>query len=416
MNIVKKLQQELETAVQEEATVNASYRKHLIRCARADCLQLTKMMHERLPRELRDLVYQYLLVDERPILAGPYYHFRKYDPHTRQNSLHVGLPRSFDAHDIPRNAIDGFDTDEEEVGLDSDAVILPDGRVKHDHSHKPPSDMVLPNSHVLNPSYVGESFAAEAHEVYYTNNTFSICNVERAIFEFIFTEPLRKFFNRKDDERFTPRAALVRNLQIRIKMENFESTMPFSVQQDYATEEEKYAYERNFLRYHTIYLKYLGNLTGWSRRRELNIEFILMTDLPPNPLPKERIFVNMLQAIRDTVYTNMYIRKGMTIRVTHYDEAIGPFPRDLTGLFSLTKEQWEREQAVHHGKSRWVADFYLAPEPIDVATLGGGFSEREMLPLLRERWGIDSAFDTKCKYPITEGRYWPKGNSRPGWV
>jgi hypothetical protein len=44
----------------------------------------------------------------------------------------------------------------------------------------------------------------------------------------------------------------------------------------------------------------------------------------------------------------------------------------------------------------------------------GAFHESELSELLLERWGIKEVFeDTKPRWPIQEGRYWPVGNA--GW-
>ncbi|KAF1850528.1 uncharacterized protein K460DRAFT_412221 [Cucurbitaria berberidis CBS 394.84] len=444
---IESLQHELEKATQEESAVNATYRKHLIRCARADCLQFTKLMRGKLPTELQDLVYQYLLIEERPIPVGPYYHFRKYDGLLNPRPTGILGNIRFDdfvdptpntgitsrdtrdntgralAHDESEMFVD-IESDDEIIDFGTNSVILPDGRVKYDHSQKPPSDLIMPNSHVLNPRYVGQAIMAEAQKVYYKNNTFSVCNMEGAIHNFLQLHPGYNFKTwRNGDppqlpralrlEPFSVPAQWVRSLQVRVKLEHFESNMPLNT-----TEEEQYTYERHFLRHVYTSLSALEELVHTSLQTELSIEFIMMTELPTldNDLysSEDRRFVNFLQAIRNTVYMTMFDREGTTVKITHHDEMMWPFPRDLTGLFALSKEQWELEKSVY--PLRGVADFYLAPASLDLGTLSGGFSEREMESLLRERWGIDSVLDTKCKYPITEGKYWPKGNGSSDWV
>lgn len=317
---------------------STSYCEKLIRCARADCLQLTEMMRRKLPAELRDLVYHYLLVEERPIPVGPYYHFRKYN-----GGITGRVKKPFWESDECDN-----ESDDEELSFEDDYVVLPDGRLKHDHSHTPPSDMVLPNSHVLNPRYVGEAFWSEAQEVYYANNTFCICNLENAIETFLYqpkqyssieSESPHLLDSSEDPRRkslFVP-AESVRNLQIRIKFEDFASMIPFD-----ATTLEKCVYEQYVLRH--VSLHALESLMQRSHQGELNIEFVIMTELSrfaSNQSYGPR-FVNFLEAIRRTVYITMYDREGTTVKVTHHDEINWPFPRDLTGLFALTKAQWEQ--------------------------------------------------------------------------
>ncbi|KAF1937370.1 hypothetical protein EJ02DRAFT_458804 [Clathrospora elynae] len=478
---VEELKRQLQQAQNEEANINASYRKYLIYRARADCLQLATMMHEKLPAELRKLVYEYLCVEpDQPILVGPYYHTRKYDlpfrnppmdtqpsygrriryhhvTHRRSDpksyaghvagdtaddvdmgeasetedidtgSTRFGDPQSIDdsdfsvRHDLAESIKRlNVRDDVEDINLDDGAIVLPDGRVKEDHSHRPPSDMVVPSTHFLNPRYVGSAVSLEIQKMYYTRNTFSVCNVEHSIHNFLFRHSgysMKQWRSGRaplipQDLRLTPLlfpCEHVRNLQVRVKFEQFHSNMPAN-----ATSVEAYAYEQNFLRFTRSNLEKLGDLQSRSKRG-LNIEFIVMTELPildedENVLNIHCNFVNFLQAIRNIVYTLMHDRSDTTVKITHHDDGFSTFPRDITGLFALTKEQWEYEKEIHGARRRrWVSEFYLAPARTSPLTCG--FDGLELDDLLRERWGIDSINEAKAMHPIKEGRYWPKGNA-----
>jgi hypothetical protein len=410
------LKRELDQATKDEAASRWEVEKYIVFYARSDCRQLVGMMQKKLPTELREFVYGYLCVEpDRPIPVGPYYHFRKYDQpfrnfpseyhpspwggfgpritwasleESRRRRNHnsyagrvaaaqmVGDTETGKASDIrPDEATDSQDTDGKDattrseiierfaqfrvgrndidnVSLDEDVIMLPDGRVKEEHDHKPPSDMVLPSSHFLNPRYVGPVISHEMQKMYYTQNTFSVCTVDQGIRNFLGRHSgysMQKWRDNQvpqipDDLKLEPKffpSEHVRNLQIRVKLEEFHSNLP-----EGATDEELYAYEQHFLRFTRKNLQGLNQLTKRQSKLGLNIEFVLMTALP-NIDPDEHgfythwNFINFLQTIRNSVYRMMYDRVNATVKITHYDEGFSRFPRDITGLFALTKEQWE---------------------------------------------------------------------------
>jgi hypothetical protein len=92
-------------------------------------------------------------------------------------------------------------------------------------------------------------------------------------------------------------------------------------------------------------------------------------------------------------------------------------PLVISLWFSLTFQQ-EKEANKNIHRSTWDADFYLAPLELDgpAQIAHGGIPEDETAHLLRERWGIaDALKDTRPKWPIKEGKYWPVGKGTPGW-
>jgi hypothetical protein len=243
-------------------------------------------------------------------------------------------------------------SDIEDTNISDDALILPNGQVKQDHSKKPASEIVLPSSHFLNPRYVGPAIAYDIQKVYYSRNTFSICTVEDAIRRFLVFDtslsmekwrggrppnvardlnlplPIRTFEH-------------VRKLQIRVKFEQFHSNMP-----QRASPDEKGAYERHFLRFVGWNLSGLEVLLDRDSKLGLDIEFIIMTTL--RDVTDDEVgwdaqcnWINFLQSVRNTVYLMKYDCPNTTVKVTHHDDGISPFPRNLTGLFALTKEQWK---------------------------------------------------------------------------
>lgn len=318
-------------------------------------------MHQKLPIELRELVYEFLCVEpDRPIPVGPYYHFRKYDRpfHDPQCRPQRRIQRSEDdtriASDHTESVMEMYcSTPADRVKLDheDDDTILPDGRVKEVHTHKPPSDMALPYSHFLDPRYVGPKIAFEIQKMYYTQNTFSVCSVEQGISYFLGCDSGYNMVGCWEDG--TPKDVPkdlqlqppvypgdhVRNLQIRVKLEQFHSDMP----KDHIIH-ERYAYEQRFLRFTQINLRGLEGFLQRRHKHGIDIEFVILTEFPDfqgEGWDAQCNYINFLQCMRNLVYMMMHDCDDVSVKIIHHDENISAFPRNITGVFGLTKEQWE---------------------------------------------------------------------------
>lgn len=326
------------------------------------CLELTKLMSRKLPVELRETIYQYLCNEDQPIPVGPYYHFRTYrfSPLTRTTRnleyLRMDLPRSVDTGllaemrkaDVP-NAEQNF-------------ITLPDGRIKYDHSVKRPSNIRMPYDYIFDPRYVGVEIASEAKRFYYSNNTFSLCSLEDGIERFL---ELGKCTRLTDDgkipENQTTKLTMVKpiyfvhDLQVRIKYEHYNTFLGYAL--EHPTDEEEYAFERNFLRAMSASLDVLFRLPLSSRT--LNLEFVVMTAFDTKGGDERRRFVNLLQALRNTIYRLMHDRENTSIKVIHHDPAVSPFPRNLTRLWSLTREQWELVRT-YSGELKFTGEHIIA--------------------------------------------------------
>ncbi|EMD62496.1 hypothetical protein COCSADRAFT_27986 [Bipolaris sorokiniana ND90Pr] len=395
---VARKKRELAEAEEEAKGLKTDYLKAIIYYARADCLQLANMMYEKLPVEVREMVYEYLCVDaDRPIPVGPYYHFRVYNkpyvyppeaetdcdsepdmleklsvpgsasgapgdsaPIARKPPVNWGDELQVDPELIKRISRLYVDEDQEEATLGSNYTILPDGRVKEKHTHKPPSDMVLPSSHFLDYRYVGPLVSYETQKMYYTRNTFSVCSVENALFNFLARNTC--YDSRKKRERdlgpihsttlgdVPPFFAAdhIRRLQIRVKFEHFLKDLPG--RQCFF---DRYAYEQRFLRMTWGYLEGLTHYLERRPRDKIEIEFIIMSELSNMDsvrglddwnnavVERDRCYINFLQCIRNMVYKVMYDQEDTVVKVTRYDARHWVFPSDITGVFGLTKEQWE---------------------------------------------------------------------------
>jgi hypothetical protein len=299
--------------------------------ARTECLELTGKMYTKLPTELRETIYQYLCTEDQTIYVAPHFHFRLYG-HNHSTESSTALVNA-----------------------------LSNGRTKVDHTESPDPDILQPWSHIFHPAYVGNSVASETQKTYFTNNTFSVCNVDDGIRSFLLDGNYRRPYHHRDaseadaapDANVATPLDLVRNLQIRIKCEHIETAINQGLlKEDESVYRESFANECNFLRQTRNSLRSLLKLACHEQEQPLDLDFIIMTKFlgPDLPSPRvteqddhSRLFINILQAIRNTVYALMYDcgHTNIKIKITHHDELVSPFPRNLTALWSLTKEQWE---------------------------------------------------------------------------
>lgn len=423
------LRKEYETAFRDDIKTSSHILDLLSRRAAADCRHLTELMYRKLPADLRQIVYRFLCIEDQPIPVGPYYHFRTFR--------------------VPLNS----------VSSDHLAAALSVGRDRVDHTARPDPDILMPDSHIFKPSYVSNDIACEIREAYFSNNTFSICNVDGGIFDFVYgnitdtstlSPPDRDYPGarvptfRVDMFDNLPAFKFANKLQLRLKYEHECATIIKDVPISPLAHRETFANECSFLRSSKNSLSALHCIQ--AGHETLDIEIIIMTALGYGEGAK-RHFINILQSLRNTIYALKYDRLDSIVKVIHHDENVSPFPRDITALWSLTKEQWnqvsvpvpyltistmtlaisswtsltfqqeKRANEDEHG-STWDADFYLAPLELDglAQEAHGGILEDETAHLLRERWGITNALkDTRPKWPIKEGKYWPIRKGAPGW-
>lgn len=295
-------------------------------------------MHLKLPAELREIVYRYVCIEDQPIPVGPYFHFKQYEysPLVKERLRLEACPDILDPNDARINAPASNERD--------NYITLPDGRLKYDHSKKVLEDIVMPDYHLFDGDYAGAAIASEAQTFYYKNNTFSLCNLDQGIVRFL---ERGRSVGIRHDKIYSQQAHdgagkikpidLVRNLQIRIKFEHYAPFLDAFMEP--ATGSEQIAYHRNFLRKSRAELETLLNIPGHDRT--LNIEFIIMTALDYDDEDSWCIFTNMLQTVRNDIYRLMYDRDDILIKVIHHDDGLTPFPRNITRLWSLTKEQWQ---------------------------------------------------------------------------
>lgn len=312
------------------------------------------MMYKKLPFELRNVVYSYLCLEDRHIPIGPYYHFRKHESpnNDNRNSRNRDATNPLKESDIDSDLAKYGDREhaieeDEEVRKDAQTV-LPDGRIRTDHDVYPPSDYVMPKDVIFKSSYMGEKVALEALKFYYANNNFSICNVDGGL-KLLFKQELLQPAHDALLVGFAP-IDHVRNLQIRVKCEHFTvltelPSAPTELRLNQFIEEE------HFLR------RTVESLTDFRRRiltspsRELNIEIVLMSDLTSASATGDTNFraaewmhyriTNFLQTIRNCVYELIHDRDQTTVQVIHQDDGLMAFPKNYTGLFQLTKNQWD---------------------------------------------------------------------------
>ncbi|KAJ4355147.1 hypothetical protein N0V95_003169 [Ascochyta clinopodiicola] len=91
------------------------------------------------------------------------------------------------------------------------------------------------------------------------------------------------------------------------------------------------------------------------------------------------------------------------------------FPKTYTGLFQLTKEQWDYEKSKQRPSHDWTQDFWILPikgDELSEDDFSGlrGYYVNCKDAFLAERWGITNVFrETTSKSPVVEGFSWPIG-------
>ncbi|KAI8941808.1 hypothetical protein NX059_003009 [Plenodomus lindquistii] len=333
------LKQQFELNARESATPATDYRISLIRYARADCLQLCTRMLEKLPIELRKLVYLHLCIEDRPILVGPQYHSRPYDKPPTQSYELIFPSEQHSGADV--------DEDDEEIELEDLIIETPDGRLKRDHTCKPPSDMVLPSSHIFNPRYVGPITSFELQKLYYTSNTFSICTVEQGIRNFLQLHTgfaMRKWRDGAPPSMpasltlqppFLP-ADYVCDLQIRIKAEHL------STADDWDPHQHKDLAQPLLLKSISDNLRGLYTQSLLTDGRSLKVEFVIMSELGSLSENASSLGIRSSQLrniVKPAVSAFIHGRSNCIVKVTRVDDSMSPFPRDETEKFLSSDER-----------------------------------------------------------------------------
>ncbi|KAF2629147.1 hypothetical protein BU25DRAFT_490233 [Macroventuria anomochaeta] len=379
-----------ELSLQKQQQINAANTS-----ARSECLSFSTLMYKKLPKELRDMVYSYLCLEDRQIPIGPYYHFRKYESLKKDAVL-----RSENRY-FPRHG--DFQT------------VLPDGRIRTDHDVYPQDDFVMPENHIFNPSYMGEEVVLETLEKYYESNSFSVCNVEGGMDNLCTIVTLGPQDSAVD---FVPIDHIC-DLQIRVKCEHFNKEAS-SLESNPGIRLREFAEKELFLRHTVDSLRKFRSRIQTSTSHKLNIEVVLISDLKrdhghSSTFVKVHI-TNFLQSVRNMIYELMHDRRCTTVRVTHQDDGLMAFPKNYTGLFSLTKEQWDYEKSRQQPNHDWTHDFWILPiSSSDLPTSDllklGGYCIDTLNTFLISRWGINDILrETSSITSVIEGPYWPIGS------
>ena len=296
----------------ERHDLDEQFEIQLLEHAQADCRQLTKMMHEKLPQELRELVYQYLYIEDAPIPVGSY-HFSTYVPKPLRSEQHNSQTQS------------------------QPFIVVSEDSIRQDHSIERDENIVYPDSWLLDPAYLGHAIAQDASKFYYKSNTFSVCTLEDALSDFLFRDPISNFIashGTRDVQPlgFTP-IDHIRDIQIRVKYEHLTTYMSFY-------KELRNGEEDLLLGIFDTMRNFAGRIDS-TAAAQLNIELLVMTAYKPmeNELERKRLHINLFEAVRLPVYRLKH-DLGVNLSITHYDEYFLLFPRNVTSNFQLSKEQW----------------------------------------------------------------------------
>ncbi|KAL1608518.1 hypothetical protein SLS60_003460 [Paraconiothyrium brasiliense] len=309
-------QLQIQDLQEEQCKLSLEFEHQLEQHAQADCRRLADMMRTKLPSELRELIYQYLYFEDAPIPVGSY-HFTTYVPEPlRSEGTNI-------AHDEP-------------------FIVIPEGATRQDHSVERDENIIYPDSRLLNPAYLGHHIAREASMYYYKANTFSVCTLENALSDFLFKDPIHNFTGQKRIPQSAEPLGLtpvdhIRNLQIRIKYEHYSTYLAFY---DNLDDGEKNLVQGIF----DVLHDFCSHLNP-AIASQLHVEFCMMTAYKA-PTDEElyhddRQHLNLLEAIRVPVYILKH-DFGVDITVIHYDELVSVFPRNVTAIFQLSKDQWSQ--------------------------------------------------------------------------
>lgn len=271
-------------------------------------------MYKKLPRELRDLLYDFLCLDDRQIPIGPYYHYRKYEPHGGSNNATYSNTQYF-----PRSG-----------ELETE---LSDGKTRIDHDIYPQDDLLLPHNHIFDARYVGAEVAAEALKKYYQSNRFSVCNVEGGLDDLCTAVKC----GAGSITDFVP-IDYIRDLQIRVKSEHMYTVSKGCVRTREVALRE-FAKQEPVLRSTIESLQRFQSRMQTAPPHELDLEIVLMSEFNQDEFTRPWR-MNLLQTVRNMIYELLHDRDNTTVRVTHQDESLSAFPTNCTGFFKLTKEQW----------------------------------------------------------------------------
>lgn len=299
---------------EEQCSLNLEFERQLEQHARADCKQLASMMHTKLPLELRELIYQYLYLEDGPIPVGSY-HF----------TIYVPEPLRSESNNPPAHS--------------EPFIIMPEEATRQDHSIERDENIVYPDSRLLDPRYLGHVVARDASMYYYKSNTFTVCTLENALSDFLFRDPIHNFIGAETNPESAEPLGLIpidhiRNLEIRVKYEHYFTYLTFY--------EELHNGEKTLIQGIFDALHDFSSRISPAVASQLHVEICMMSaSIPLRNNLNERTHMNVLEAIRVPVYMLKH-DLGAAIKVIHHDEYCSPFPKDKTGIFQLSKDQWSK--------------------------------------------------------------------------
>jgi hypothetical protein len=382
---------------EEKSKLDLEFERRLEQHAQADCRQLASMMHAKLPLELRELIYQYLYYEDAPVPIGSY-HFTTYVPESLRSE-----------NNNPPTHSEPF-------------IVMPEGATKQDHSIERDESIVYPDSRLLDPAYLGQHVARDASMYYYRSNTFSICTLENALSGFLFRDPIHNFTRGQSTSGSAKPLGLlpidhIRNLEIRVKYEHYYTYFTFY---DNLHDGERILIQDIFDVLHNF-----SSRVSHAIASQLHIEICMMTAFEPTEIKRQldRMHTNLLEAIRVPLYLLKH-DVGAGIKVIHYDERCRPFPKDVTAIFQLSKDQWAKVCSgfssikssaanIHTQEKRSFKAAGVEYSPLQYrisrtsreGSMGFDFHATE--EVLTSRWGLKSAFDSSCTHPIVDFGRWP---------
>ncbi|KAL5394641.1 hypothetical protein PMIN03_008006 [Paraphaeosphaeria minitans] len=368
-------QQQIADLQEDQRRLDMEFERQLEWHAQADCRQLASMMHTKLPLELRELIYQYLYLEDGPIPVGSY-HFTIYVPEPLRSENNTPP-----AHSEP-------------------FIVIPEGATRQDHSMERDENIVYPDSRLLDPAYLGHAAARDASIYYYKSNMFTVCLLENALSDFLFRDPINNFLGRPTGHESAEPLGIIpinyiRNIEIRVKCEHYFTYATFY--------EELRDGEKNLMQGIFDALQDFSSHISPAIASQLHVEICMMSAcIPLRHGLNDCTYLNVLEAIRKPVYVLKY-DLGADVKFIHYDEHCSPFPKNKTAIFQLPKDQWSKEKTAFE-----AAGIEYSPLQYMLPRMDRGSNGCEFLPDIKEsRWGLRNVFDSSCTLPIAEFGTWP---------
>ncbi|KAF2635343.1 hypothetical protein P280DRAFT_473897 [Massarina eburnea CBS 473.64] len=298
--------------------------------SKTDLEAMYDLMSEKLPLEIRHMIYEDVIFDLRRYFRGSYCY--------GQDQYNTNFQSDGTAYEL----------------------VLQNGR----HAfHTGTYDGLQPGGWALNEEYVGQRMAREMAEICYSKKNFTVPEIG-------YLEEL--LCHDRTGTGLKPYEFIQGKFTLGIT-----TTKCNGGERIWRTTENEFAYLNNLYRQ-------LNNLKLLTRTSELDIEISLRTSAPIRytEIEGERRFLNIMEAVRAPLYD--LIHKGVKMTISQFTVStvkktlISNGPKNY---FKLTREEWEAEKATH-GEGWLPSEHFVSAEELTESE-----TDSRIRRLLRKRWG-----------------------------